>query len=184
MTKHKNTQKVKDGRKLHLNFIHLLLLLSLSFPCAIVSNACWMDAHSLLLLLLLSRFLFFLSLSLSLFLSLFRFRHPYPVSLTSILSLSLLVIVCACLLCLLSSLCVLNSFFYSSDSPKQTKCAGWLTFTHTQEAKRRETIERGSNERKNTKLGKLLAWSRIFGGGRLWLFYAIRSKLLIANDMC
>ena len=50
--------------------------------------------------------------------------------------------------------------------------------------RKREKVERerGSNERKNTKLGKLLVdfnSSVDVGYG----FHAIRSKLLIANDM-
>ena len=45
-----------------------------------------------------------------------------------------------------------------------------------------ELIKRERNEEDSKALGKLLAWSRIFGGGG-YGFYAFHSKLLIANDM-
>ena len=57
------------------------------------------------------------------------------------------------------------------------------------ENRKNKKRERASTtKRRNEKTKK--AWEiaclieKFFGGGRLWFLYTIRSKLLIANDMC
>ena len=50
--------------------------------------------------------------------------------------------------------------------------------------KERERVERERNEEDSKDSEKIACWFQFFGGDRLWLFHAIRSKLLIVNDMC
>lgn len=139
MTKHKNTQKVKDGRKLHLNFIHFSSLspvqLSLMRGCSV-----------LFLLFFFLIFIFIFVSHVSFFLSLafvILILSPSPPYFHS-----LLVIVCACLL---FSPHFVSSIPFSTQVTHQSKQSAQVdspSHTHSRE-RRGETIKKAS-ERETT----------------------------------